>query len=314
MASSFSSAARGTGLPRIGSREPAFRRRAPELAEVRIQERVSAREADVPADAAVEAEAAQVVEDLHALFERQRRPLAAVVAMLAAQVAGLRDVPLDQERRRRHERGGRLRGDRKERRVAPDARTRREQNALLRRAPERVFHDRNGRPSPPGPPSRAGSPRPPPSTPAARHPRRPARAFRPWPDRARPSRVPRRAEAPPGAMPSAGLTSPHSRQESGSRSSVGLISNRPVSFAAGVAAFETSWRVHSSRASSGRKSGAPDPSFIAARRSGSDSGLAIPPQAFSSRGHAFGPISARQTGNGSARAALRRGFIFPHLH
>ena len=64
---------------------------------MRIQQRVAAREADVLPDAPVAAEGPQVRQDAQALLQRHRRAVAAVVAVLAVEVAGLRDVPLERE-------------------------------------------------------------------------------------------------------------------------------------------------------------------------------------------------------------------------
>ena len=131
-----------------------------------------------------------------------------------------------------------------------------EQDALLRRAPERVFHDRNAR---------------------LRRPRRlrdgdlldyhlqrqqlgvlgglHARLALTGSRQTIACSAPGRGAA--AAEPSSGLISPHSRQVSGSRSSVGLTSNRSVSFAAGVAPSRLPGAPIPAAPARARKSGAP---------------------------------------------------------
>lgn len=68
-----------------------------QLEEMRRHQRVAPREADVSADVFRPAEFAELVHDVHALLQAHRRALGAVVAVLAVQIAGMGDVPLQHE-------------------------------------------------------------------------------------------------------------------------------------------------------------------------------------------------------------------------
>ena len=87
-----------------GQAEAAPGRRRVDLEEVRVQQRVAAAEGDGAGDPPRAAEGDQVVEHAQGLLAGDGRAVAAVVAVAAVQVAGLRQVPLQREPGRREER------------------------------------------------------------------------------------------------------------------------------------------------------------------------------------------------------------------
>lgn len=74
--------------------------RAVDFRERRVKEGIAAGKGYRARDVFVLAEHAQIIEHAHCLDERQGSPVAPIIAMLAVQIAGLRDMPLKRERRR----------------------------------------------------------------------------------------------------------------------------------------------------------------------------------------------------------------------